>query len=109
VEANTAPIIRATVKATPKIGATARATMNAVSSTPGSASRASPPAVREITRSEMPVPPWKRIIDTPIVKRSWAPAPSSGLETMPSTEGPIKAPTATSTIISGMRRKVEIS
>jgi hypothetical protein len=106
VEANTAPISSATGKATPNMGATARATMTVVVRTPGKANKPSPTATLEITRNEMPTPPWNKIRETPSVKMSWAPAPFKGFSTMPSTDGPINAPTATNTIISGIRKKV---
>jgi hypothetical protein len=57
VEASTAPIINATSRLTPKIGATTAATTKAVMKMPGRTSRPRPTAVREITRSEMPTPP----------------------------------------------------
>ena len=60
--------------------------------------------MRESTRSEISVPPWKRMIETPTVKISCAPSPLSGLSAMPSADGPISAPIATSTIICGTRR-----
>jgi hypothetical protein len=62
-----------------------------------------------VLAARCPPRPWNRIRDTPSVKISWAPASSKGLEAMPSTDGPINAPTATSTIISGMRRSVASS
>jgi hypothetical protein len=55
VAASTAPIINATSRLTPKIGAAA--TIAAVMATPGRTSRPRPTAVREIRRSEMPTPP----------------------------------------------------
>jgi hypothetical protein len=94
VDANTAPISSATGKATPKMGATAKATMTVVMRTPGRASKPSPTATLEITLNEMPTPPWNKIMETPSVKMSWAPAPFKGFSTMPSTDGPINAPTA---------------
>jgi hypothetical protein len=57
VEARTAPIISATGKATPKTGATTRATITVVMRTPGRASKPSPTSTLESTRSEMPTPP----------------------------------------------------
>ena len=36
-----------------------------------------------------------------MLNRSWAPTPFKGFETSPSTEGPIRAPAATSTTIWG--------
>jgi hypothetical protein len=57
VAASTAPIINATSRPTPKIGAAAAATIAAVMATPGRTSRPRPTAVREIRRSEMPTPP----------------------------------------------------
>ena len=103
VEASTAPIMNATSRLTPKIGVTTRARMNAIMKTPGRTSIPRPNAVCEITRREMPTPPWKRIRATPMLKSNCAPSPSSGLETSPSTEGPTTAPAATSRIISGIR------
>ena len=101
VEASTAPMSRATGKATPNTGETTSATITAVMSTPGRTSNPRPTAVPEITRKEMPVPPWNRMSATPMLNRSWAPIPPRGLETSPSTEGPMRAPAATSTTISG--------
>ena len=63
-----------------------------------------PTAVREITRTEMPSPPWNRISDTPRVNTSCAPRPSTGLSTRSVTDGPTTIPAASSTTISGRRR-----
>jgi hypothetical protein len=109
VAARTDPTSRATGKATPNTGQTTSATITAVMSTPGRTSRPRPTAVREITRKEMPVPPWNRMRATPMLKRSWAATPSNGFSTMPSTEGPIRAPAATSTTISGTFMSVAMS
>ena len=106
VGASTAPIMNATSRLTPKIGAITTPTMSALMKTPGKTSRARPTAVREITRSEIPTPPWKRIRATPMLNSSCAPTPPNGFSTMPSTEGPMSAPAATSRIISGIRKKV---
>jgi hypothetical protein len=57
VEASTAPIMNATSRLTPKIGATTRATTKAVIKMPGRTSIPRPIAVCEITRSETPTPP----------------------------------------------------
>jgi hypothetical protein len=56
--------MRATERGIPKMVATARATMTAVRDPPGRMSNPRPKAVREITRSEIPVPPWNRIRET---------------------------------------------
>src|SRR5215218_9390838 len=109
VGARTAPTSRATGNATPNTGETTSATMMAVRSTPGKTSRPRPTAVPEITRSEMPVPPWNRMRATPMLNRSWAPTPLRGFETSPSTEGPIRAPAATSTTIWGSLMTVAMS
>ena len=65
VDANTAPISSAAGEATPKMGATAKATMTVVMRTSGRASKLSPTATFEITLNEMPTPPWNKIMETP--------------------------------------------
>ncbi len=57
VAASTAPIMNATSRLTPKIGAMVTARMNAVIKMPGRTSIPRPNAVCEITRREMPTPP----------------------------------------------------
>jgi len=59
---------------------------------PGRMSNPRPKAVREITRSEIPVPPWNRIRETLMVRTSYPSTPSKGFSTSPKTEGPIRAP-----------------
>jgi hypothetical protein len=62
--------MNATTRLTPKTGAMTRATMKAVMQMPGKTSMPSPKAVLEMTRSEIPTPPWNRIMETPRVKMS---------------------------------------
>jgi hypothetical protein len=92
VAARTAPMSRATGKATPNTGQTTSATITAVMSTPGRTSNPRPTAVREIPRKEMPVPPWKRMRATPMLKRSWAPTPIQGVLDDPEHGRPDQSP-----------------
>ena len=73
VAARTAPTSRATGNVTPNTEETTSATIMAVSNTPRRTSRPRPTAVPEITRSEIPVPPWNRMRATPMLNRNWAP------------------------------------
>ncbi len=66
--------------------------MTAVRKTSGSMSNPRPKAVREITCSERPVPPWNRIRETPMVKTSCAPTPSKGLPASPQDRRPDQGP-----------------
>ncbi len=90
VAASVAPTRSATEKDSEKTGIATSATTSAVIRIPGSTSSPSPTAVREMTRSEIPSPPWKRISETPSVKTSWAPSPSTGFSTRSVTDGPMR-------------------
>ena len=79
--------------------------MPAVIITPGMAKSSRPTAVREMTRSETPSPPWKRISATPMVKRSDGPTPSIGTSTRLSRVGPAMMPATTSTTMLGSRSR----
>ena len=78
VEARTAPMSRATGKATPNTGQTTSATITAVMSTPVEDQKAEADGGTGDHAQEMPVPPWNRMRATPMLKRSWAPPRSRG-------------------------------
>ena len=61
-------------------------------------------AVREITRTEIPMPPWKRISATPIENSSEGPGASIGTSTRSITCGPAMMPASTRTTMLGRRR-----
>ena len=92
VAASVAPTRSATENGSEKTGMATSATTTAVIRMPGRTSIPRPTAVREMTRNEIPTPPWKRISETPRVNTSWAPSPSTGFSTRSSTDGPTRTP-----------------
>jgi hypothetical protein len=70
VGARTAPIRRPTANGTSKARAATAPVASAVTTTPGIASSPSPRATGRRTLTKRPRPPWKRMNETPSVRRS---------------------------------------